>query len=330
MLQATSRDYPDWIRQRYLHLPEQIPNRVLTLARDLTATAPTPYDRAKAIENHLRAFPYNLDLPAPPKQDIVDYFLFDLRQGYCDYYASSMVVLARAAGIPARLAVGYASGTYDAENGRYLVTEADAHSWPELYFPEYGWIPFEPTAAQPVSNYAGDAEQTEPPEPLPPLAPAETTSGVTFALRTWWIVPGMALLFLAGLGIWLMADSWWLRRLTPRATIAALYRRLHGEGQRLALPQWAGETPYEFAAALARRVDALAQNRRWGRALLPIPQEADFLIDLYVQTSYSVHAPNNTDQLQAIQSWQRLRRRLWLARLSALAARLKFGAAGSK
>jgi transglutaminase-like putative cysteine protease len=81
---------------------------VLALARDLTATEPTPFDRARAIEAYLRTYPYTLDLPSPKlDRDVVDYFLFDLRQGYCDYYATSMVVLARAAGLPARLAVGY-------------------------------------------------------------------------------------------------------------------------------------------------------------------------------------------------------------------------------
>ena len=323
-LKSAGSNYPEWISDRYLHIPQETPGRVLGLARDLTATAPTPYDRAKAIESYLRTFPYNLDLPQPPtRQDIVDYFLFDLQQGYCDYYASSMIILARAAGIPARLAVGYASGSYDAENARYIVTEADAHSWPELYFPEYGWISFEPTAAQPVSNYADEAEQPEPLEALPPLPPAETTSRITFGLNGWWMLPGMvALLFILGGLMWLAADSWRLRRLTPAVAIATLYRRLQRQGQRLALRQWAGETPYEFASALARRIDLLAQKWRWGKSLLPIPQEVDYLTNLYVQTSYSRHTPNNTDQRQAIQSWRRLRRRLLLARLSAWAARV--------
>jgi transglutaminase-like putative cysteine protease len=322
-IRAAGSNYPDWISKRYLHIPQETPGRVLNLARDLTATAPTPYDRAKAIETYLRAFPYNLDLPKPPAhQDIVDYFLFDLQQGYCDYYASSMVILARAAGIPARLAVGYASGAYDAENARYIVTEADAHSWPELYFPEYGWIPFEPTAAQPVSNYANEPEQAEPPQALPPLPPAETALEMTFSLKGRFIFPGVVvtLLTLGGMA-WLITDSWRLRRLTPAAAVVALYRRLQRQGQRLALPYWAGETPYEFAAALTRRVELLAQNWRWGKSLLPIPQEIEYLTNLYVQTSYSTHPPNNADQRRAIQSWRRLRRRLWLAWLLARAAR---------
>ncbi len=135
-LRLAGSNYPEWIRARYLALPNDIPDRVLVLARDLTATAPTLFDRARAIEAYLRHFPYTLDLTTPPpNRDIVDYFLFDLKRGYCDYYATAMVVLARAAGLPARLVVGYATGTYDPSQARYVVTEADAHSWVEVYFP---------------------------------------------------------------------------------------------------------------------------------------------------------------------------------------------------
>ena len=102
-----------------------------------------------AIEAALRRLPYTLDVPAPPAdRELTSWFLFDLRQGYCDYFATAMVVLARLNGIPARLAVGYTMGQFDPQRGDYRVTELNAHSWPELYFPGYGWIPFEPTSAQ--------------------------------------------------------------------------------------------------------------------------------------------------------------------------------------
>jgi transglutaminase-like putative cysteine protease len=143
-------DYPEWVRTRYLALPP-LPERVTALARDITATAPSLYDRAEAIERYLRTnYTYTLDVPAPPPgRDPVDYFLFDLGEGYCDYYASAMVVLARASGIPARLVVGYVGGTYDPVQALYTVREANAHSWVEVYFPQVGWVEFEPTASQP-------------------------------------------------------------------------------------------------------------------------------------------------------------------------------------
>ena len=155
--------YPDWVRKQFLALPDSVPERVLALARDLTASEPTAYDRALAIQNYLREFPYTLDISAPPAgRDVADYFLFDLKQGYCDYYATSMVVLARAAGLPARLVVGYANGAYDLERAQYIVTENYAHSWVEIYFADIGWVEFEPTASQPVILYEEENESTAP------------------------------------------------------------------------------------------------------------------------------------------------------------------------
>ena len=137
---------------KFLTLPDSVPERVLTLARELTANALTPYDRAQAIETYLRtSYPYTLDVPAPPPgRDVADFFLFELEKGYCDYYATAMVVLARAAGLPARFVSGYASGTYDSSNAQYIVTEANAHSWVEIFFTDIGWVEFEPTAGLPA------------------------------------------------------------------------------------------------------------------------------------------------------------------------------------
>ena len=132
-LRNSGLDYPDWVTSSYLQLRESVPDRVIALSRELTATAPTPYDRAVAIERFLRGFEYSLDVPAPPRdRDLVDYFSFDLQKGYCDYYSTSMVVLARAAGLPARMVLGYHTGKYNAELQAYLVSEAEAHSWPEI------------------------------------------------------------------------------------------------------------------------------------------------------------------------------------------------------
>jgi hypothetical protein len=89
----------------------------------------------------------------------LDWFLFDLRQGFCNYYASSEVILLRSLGIPARLAVGYAEGERQPRSNTYLVRQRDAHAWPEVYFPGIGWIEFEPTASQdPLSRPPGESE----------------------------------------------------------------------------------------------------------------------------------------------------------------------------
>ncbi len=310
-LRTTGNNYPNWVRNEYLRLPNSLPERVLTLARDLTATAPTPYDRAKAIESYLRTYPYSLNLPPPPRrQDMVDYFLFDLQQGYCDYYATSMVVLARAAGLPARLAIGYANGTYNRTQDHYIVTEADAHSWVEVYFPGYGWIEFEPTAAQPVSDHGNEIV----PPDIPNIEANLTSSlpqnrGVSLLL---WFFGGLLLLLGSGMG-WSFFDRWRLHHLTPTATVNILYKRLYNYGPRLTVPTWAGDTPLEFSATFTRQLETLLQGKYQQRLLTPAIQQVNHLTTLYMQAAYSDQMPNITTQQQAIQTWHRLRWRLWLA-----------------
>src|SRR5207248_9880036 len=109
------------------------------------------YARALAIQDFLRTLNSSEDILAPPLgRDVVDYFLFDTKTGYCDYFASSMVVMLRTLGVPARMAAGYATGDYNQERGVWEVRESSSHSWPEVFFPRYGWIEFEPTPSQEV------------------------------------------------------------------------------------------------------------------------------------------------------------------------------------
>jgi transglutaminase-like putative cysteine protease len=151
-LKEAGTDYPAWVAERYLQLPDTITERTRQLGRELTEPFDNPFAKARAIESFLRAeLEYNEQIAAPPPNvDKVDYILFELKQAYCDYYASSMIVMLRSVGIPARLAAGFASGDYDSERGIFHVINADVHSWVEVYFPGYGWIEFEPTAAQPL------------------------------------------------------------------------------------------------------------------------------------------------------------------------------------
>jgi transglutaminase-like putative cysteine protease len=298
---------------RYRHLPDWVPDRVLALARDLTATEPTPYDRALAIEAHLRTIPYTLDVPLPPPdRDVVDYFLFDLQRGYCDYYATAMVVLARAAGLPARLVVGYFGGTYDAENSRYIVTEADAHAWAEVHLPRYGWVEFEPTGGRPSIERWARSPPVEWPEPEGRLRPATPEPGILHQIWPQGVLGGLALLALAGF-VWSVADSLRLCLSTPAAVATTLYRRLRRHGQRLAVPMGEGDTPYEFGASFARHVTGLARGRYWNIALTPAAQEVDRLVELHVQASYAPCPPTADERGQAMQTWWRLRLRLWAA-----------------
>jgi transglutaminase-like putative cysteine protease len=142
-------DYPDWVVPRYLELPDSLPERVPLLAEEITAGLETPHEKALAIESYLREIPYTEQIDGPaPGQDGVDYFLFDAKEGYCDYYSSAMVVMLRSVGVPARYVRGYGQGTK--EEGVYHILEMDGHAWPEVFFPNYGWIEFEPTAGEPV------------------------------------------------------------------------------------------------------------------------------------------------------------------------------------
>ncbi len=179
-LRAAGQDYPAWIRERYLQLPADFPVRLRLLATELTADAPTPYDKAQAITDWLRAsLRYSEHLPPPPEgEDILEWFLFDVRQGFCTYYASAQVVLLRAVGVPARLAIGYAEGEIPPGTRRVRqVRQNHAHAWPEVYFPGLGWVEFEPTPAQsPLRRPAGEETVGNQPVPQSPLArPATAT-----------------------------------------------------------------------------------------------------------------------------------------------------------
>lgn len=151
-MRKAGTDYPEWVTERYLQLPETISERTIQLANQLAAGRETPYDVAAAVTNYLRTnIDYAETVPAlPTNRDLVDWFLFELKQGFCNYYASAEIVLLRSVGIPARLAVGYAQGEKVPDSDNYVVRQKDAHAWPEVYFPGIGWVEFEPTVSQPV------------------------------------------------------------------------------------------------------------------------------------------------------------------------------------
>ena len=170
--------YPEWVINPNLSGGQLISDRVAALARQIVndANALNPYDRAKAVENWLRTnIDYNESIPAPPRDaDPIEWVLFEQQEAYCTYYATSMIMMLRHLGIPARMAAGFSQGDWDASENGYVVRERDAHTWVEVFFPEYGWIEFEPTAAEEPLNRDGDDEfESQAPEP-PPIAPTET------------------------------------------------------------------------------------------------------------------------------------------------------------
>ena len=128
-----------------IEVPADLPVRVSKLALDLTSGYATEYDKAAAIQEYLRGPLFHYDLNgAPTGNDALSEFLFVSQTGYCEQFAGAMAVLARVAGIPARVAVGFTPGVQRTP-GTWVVTNHDAHSWPELWFPQAGWVRFEPT-----------------------------------------------------------------------------------------------------------------------------------------------------------------------------------------
>jgi transglutaminase-like putative cysteine protease len=150
-LQDAGTDYPEPINETYRQLPTTTPDRVSELTDRITQTADTPYETATAVERWLEANKaYSLDV-REPGGNAVDAFLFGMDSGYCVYYASAMVAMLRDQGVPARYVVGYTPGQRVAED-EWVVRGLDAHAWVEVYFPEVGWVTFDPTPADPRSG----------------------------------------------------------------------------------------------------------------------------------------------------------------------------------
>jgi protein-glutamine gamma-glutamyltransferase len=154
-LRSAPDDYPPDILLNYLQLP-RLDARVAALARQISASADSNYDKAAAIETYLRTrFGYTLQLPRAVPPDPVANFLFERKQGHCEYFASSMAVMLRTLGIPSRVVNGFRTGEFNDLTSQYLVRASSAHSWVEAYFPGYGWMSFDPTPAAPAQMRTG-------------------------------------------------------------------------------------------------------------------------------------------------------------------------------
>jgi len=142
-----SYTFPPEIAREYLQLPAVDP-RVTALAKEITARASTVGDKASEIQLYLRShFGYTLQLPTTPPQDPIANFLFERRQGHCEYFASSMAVMLRSLGIPSRVVNGFSGGEFNDVSAQYVIRASEAHSWVEAYIPGEGWVEFDPTPA---------------------------------------------------------------------------------------------------------------------------------------------------------------------------------------
>jgi len=281
-LRKVAPTYSDYIKSKYLQLPSTLPQRVKTLAHQVMDNLPNAYDRAEALESFLRSppFSYSPQVKAtPPGRDPVDYFLFDLKQDFCEYFASAMVVMLREEGIPARLVEGFTTGSYDNASNSFVVKEQDAHAWVEAYFPGYGWIEFEPTPSQPPfarldasassgsdsgdGTISGDTT-TDPNDPNRPNRGDEDLnqgdgggafSGDTVVAAVRAIDPRPALVLLGLLLLLLMAAvarfQWRFRRYGP---IESAWGKTRLLASYVGYPAHPSQTTYEFASSLGAAI----------------------------------------------------------------------------
>ncbi len=142
---APSIQYPDAIRKRYLQLPTLSP-QVAELTRQIVRNANTPHGRVTAITQHLlQNYRYSLEVGSPVSARPLEEFLFQRKTGYCEHYATAMVIMLRAAGIPARLVTGFLATEWNDFGNYFTVRQQDAHAWVEVFFPLSGWITVDPT-----------------------------------------------------------------------------------------------------------------------------------------------------------------------------------------
>jgi len=280
-LRGAGSGYPPWIEQ-YVGLPSNyrtpdVRREIQDLAVQVTARAANPYDEAIAIETYLREnYSYNLDpgLPYQPGQDALEYFLFTNRAGTCPYFATAMADMLRSMGVPTRLVNGYGPGQYDQKHDQWVVRESDTHTWPEVYFANYGWITFEPT---PDPNYptiqrggasGGSPDTSGAATVVPTPAAASTKRSDRNAaspatgrrlelppLRTW--TPVGAVLLLLGVLLYVAAS----RYLRPQS-VAGVWSRAMRLTWLAGVRSEVGDTPIEFGDRVACEFPEAAAGMR--------------------------------------------------------------------
>ena len=338
-LRKAPATYPAHIRQKYLQLPSNLPQRVRDKARQVAGDKLTAYDKAETIESWLRTtYRYSTVVKTPPAgRDPVDYFLFDLKEDFCEYFASSMVVLLREIGVPARLVEGYTTGSFDPNLGKYVVREQNAHAWVEVYFAGYGWIEFEPTPSEtvfprldevPGDTVTGDGTQDDdvssgrdPNEDREGLGRPTDDEGVGIGgdlgsaaveiARSVDPRPALAaiVLILLALLVAFARFQWRFRGLAPVDAAWGKTRLLSTYVGHAPSPS---QTAYEYAQTL-------------GRAVPEIGPPARTLAHVRVLDRYAPAGATDDEREEAVEAWQRIARvlvQLLPQKVVAAAARL--------
>ncbi|WP_420644062.1 transglutaminase TgpA family protein [Candidatus Leptofilum sp.] len=317
MLRQTAvANVPPALLARYTALPDDVPQRVRDLAQDVAGGQANPYDQARMLERFLRQYTYSLEVESPPTNaDPVEHFLFEQQAGYCDFYASAMVVMARAVGLPARMAIGYLPQPAD-DNGVQTVYQINSHSWAEIYFAGFGWIEFEPTAAfasphngltnlaQPPDFGPPDSSLSEPSSlDLPPIPEVEETRPFPWL---WLLTAGI----LVSIGWWL-----WRQAQLPSGADAVLwcYGRLQQMAAKLGYAPQPHQTPAEFLASFQAYLARYGRSARIAKRIAQVQPHLARLTQLYVKRRYAGDAQSG--RILAWESWQQVKRPLWLLRI---------------
>jgi transglutaminase-like putative cysteine protease len=334
MLAGAGTTYPAAIEATYTGTKGVTP-RTAGLAHQIVqdANATDPYHEARALADYLRTnprFTYRTvaALPSDPNRDITDFFLFDPKGqvGYCEYFATAMVVMARTLGLPARVAVGYAPGERIGPS-TYQVREKNAHAWAEVYFPGYGWQIFEATKSiAPVDRAPGVGVVPPVTAPAPGFDPGKSFRegkdlGEVTTLPSFQPVPegfqaggqpptdeartGNTWIFITGLLLLMALVAWRLLRGRRRFRFLApgdrQWQRLAVAADRAGVAQRPAETVYEYASWLEEQIP----QRRI---------EIHDIADGKVWQSYSGHSISSEVIARLERAWSRLQLPLlWLA-----------------
>ncbi|GCF11134.1 transglutaminase TgpA family protein [Dictyobacter arantiisoli] len=312
-----------WLRALYLQTPTDLSPDVAKTMHAWTKNDTNAYAALKSIESHLsdpNTFTYSLDNSAiPPNKDVVDWLL-QTRTGYCTYYASTMAIMGRLLHIPTRLVTGFSSGKYDSRYKVWTVTGDDAHSWVQAYFPETGWIDFDPTpgystqsqsapsttpspvatkpavkaTAQPTVQVPNNASSH--PTPTEQQSSDPSTSGSQLVMV--WIALGFLLL-----AFLFLVFAIYRRRThqedVRHSKIAGLYWRACRVAGWAGLGPSAWQTPYEYTNVLIRHLPTY-QGTLWR------------MTELFVRERWGAqqHIPLEDEQTMLEHSWPALRAKL--------------------
>lgn len=261
----------------YLQTPNDLSSAVLQTARQWTQGTTNPYDALKQLEAHLSdqtTFTYSVDNPPVPSNVDAADWLLQTRKGYCTYYATTMVMMARLLGIPTRMVNGFSHGHFDPRRNVWEVDGSDAHSWVQAYLPGFGWVNFDPTPGY-AANAAPVRQATPSPVPTPKAVkstptpstkkgttpiqpPAAPGNGSTFSSganqRLLVALTISALLFSLLLLVLALVTRWW-RNLYPESTvIAGMYWRICRVASWAGFAPQASQTPYEYSFLLSQQV----------------------------------------------------------------------------